>query len=131
MIIIEITDKYRVCRAYPKKEGTEADNVKTFEVESIPQIEENSTVYFNPNTKQFRQIPIKEQKEIPENVRVRIEAQAKKDAALKWLADNDWKVNKRTLGEWAEDDERWLAYLEGRAKARADIDAADAVLNDN
>ena len=49
--------------------------------------------------------------------------------ALKWLADNDWKVNKHLLGEWADDDDRWLAYLAGREKARSDYDAAEAVLN--
>jgi hypothetical protein len=33
------------------------------------------------------------------------------------------------LGEWSEDDERWTSYLADRAKARADIDAADAIIN--
>ena len=55
-------------------------------------------------------------------------AEAKKAWATKWLSDNDWKVNKRTLGEWAEDDPRWLAYLEGREKARKAYDDAVAVL---
>ena len=58
MFIVEITNKHRVCRIYPKKEEMEADNVKTFEVDAFPKIEENSTLYFNPNTKQFKQIPI-------------------------------------------------------------------------
>lgn len=127
-MIIEITDKFRVCKIYSKNEKVEADNVTTFDVESIPVIEENSAVYFNPKTNQFRQIPIEPQKEIPEHIQVRMEAMQKKATALKWLADNDWKVNKRTLGEWAEDDERWIAYLSEREKARADIDEANAVL---
>ena len=57
-------------------------------------------------------------------------AAVKKKAALKWLSDNDWKVNKRTLGEWEETDERWLSYLAMREKVRADIDEADKVLNE-
>ena len=54
---------------------------------------------------------------------------AQKETALQWLADNDWKVNKRTVSEWAEDDPRWLEYLTGRAKARAQYDEAVAILN--
>ena len=38
----------------------------------------------------------------------------------KWLKANDWKVNKVFLGEWAEDDSRWLEYLEQRAIVRAE-----------
>lgn len=38
----------------------------------------------------------------------------------KWLKANDWKVNKVFLGEWAEDDPRWLEYLEQRAIVRAE-----------
>ena len=58
MFIVEIADRNRVCRIYHKKDGMDADNVKTFEVDAFPKIEENSTLYFNPNTKQFKQMPI-------------------------------------------------------------------------
>ena len=37
----------------------------------------------------------------------------------KWLADNDWKVNKIVIGEWTTDDERWLTYLAERTTKRA------------
>jgi hypothetical protein len=40
----------------------------------------------------------------------------------KWLANNDWKVNKVYLGEWKVDDPRWLEYLETRAALRAEHD---------
>ena len=43
---------------------------------------------------------------------------------LQWFADNDWKVNKRALGEWAEDDERWIAYLKERQAHREAYDRA-------
>mgnify|MGYP007068808791 CR=1 FL=1 len=36
-----------------------------------------------------------------------------------WLKANDWKVNKFVLGEWAEDDPRWIEYLTTRAEKRA------------
>lgn len=38
----------------------------------------------------------------------------------KWLNDNDWKVNKVYLGEWTQDDPRWLEYLDKRAQLRAE-----------
>lgn len=100
-----------------------ADNVTFFEVEAVPVRTPNTTLHFNPETKEFYT------REIDSTIIAKRDAQAKKDAATKWLADNDWKVNKHTLGEWAEDDERWLEYLAGRAKARADYDAAEKVLN--
>ena len=37
----------------------------------------------------------------------------------RWLKANDWNVNKVFLGEWSEDDPRWLEYLEQRAIVRA------------
>jgi hypothetical protein len=37
-----------------------------------------------------------------------------------WLKANDWKVNKVYLGEWTQDDPRWLEYLEKRALLRAE-----------
>jgi hypothetical protein len=30
---------------------------------------------------------------------------------LKWLLDNDYKINKHTLGEYSDSDERWTTYL--------------------
>lgn len=39
-----------------------------------------------------------------------------------WLKANDWKVNKVFLGEWPEDDPRWLEYLELRAAIRKEHD---------
>jgi len=32
----------------------------------------------------------------------------------KWLTDNDYKINKHLLGEYADDDERWTTYLQER-----------------
>jgi hypothetical protein len=39
-----------------------------------------------------------------------------------WLSQNDWKVNKVFLGEWAETDPRWVEYKEQRAIKRARFD---------
>ena len=44
----------------------------------------------------------------------------------KWLDDNDWKVNKVFLGEWAEDDARWQEYLKLRKEYRAERDALES-----
>lgn len=124
------------------------DNVTTFRVGAVETVDENGEtvlvnevvepvydhateeLFFNPETRAFytQPKPVTE-KPSEEELKARREAREAKAQALKWLTDNDWKVNKRMLGEWAEDDERWLAYLADRATMRAKIDEADAVLN--
>lgn len=42
----------------------------------------------------------------------------------KWLADNDWKVNKIILKEWEETDPRWLDYVSKREIYRKRRDEA-------
>ena len=39
-----------------------------------------------------------------------------------WLNQNDWKINKVFLGEWAETDPRWVEYKEQRQIKRARFD---------
>lgn len=46
----------------------------------------------------------------------------------KWLKDNDYIINKVFLGEWQEDDERFLAYKTKRAEVRAELDLLTAQL---
>ena len=46
----------------------------------------------------------------------------------KWLADHDYIINKVFLGEWQEDDERYLAYKAKRAEVRAELDLLNAEL---
>jgi hypothetical protein len=41
-----------------------------------------------------------------------------KDEILKWLADNDWKVNKVVVGEWEKEDHRWVEYIAQRQAKR-------------
>jgi hypothetical protein len=41
---------------------------------------------------------------------------------LQWLADNDWKVNKVVVGEWEQDDARFLDYKQQRAIKRKRLD---------
>lgn len=128
-MIIEINAQNKVVKIFGNHNRLVADGKSVFEVESIPSREADENLFFNPETKEFYTEKKPETPTIPESVKVRMEAQQKKAAAMKWLADNDWKVNKRMLGEWAEDDERWLAYLADRAKARAEYDEAEAILN--
>lgn len=40
----------------------------------------------------------------------------------KWLADNDWKINKIVIGEWTTEDHRWQSYLEERTIKRKRYD---------
>lgn len=113
--------------------GAEVDNVTTFKVESEPEREAGKILCFNPETETFYskdRAPVDEEavKARQAKIAERRAAEQKKAAALKWLADNDWKVNKHTLGEWSDTDERWLAYLAGREQARKDYDEAVAVL---
>lgn len=51
-----------------------------------------------------------------------------KKEILKWLADNDWKINKVVLGEWTENDVRWSDYLNRRAEKRQRLDEIDALI---
>lgn len=131
-IKIDEQNRVRIKSTGAAADGMTVDNVTTFIVDE-PQELLKGILHFDPNTRSFYAIPHNISEEYKEAAKARTEAMAtarkQKADALKWLADNDWKVNKRMLGEWAETDERWLAYLEGRARARADIDDADAVLN--
>ena len=40
----------------------------------------------------------------------------------RWLAANDWKVNKIVIGEWEETDPRWIEYLAQRKAMREEQD---------
>ena len=123
-VILQIADKY--------SSHMVPDNVTFFRVQDAeipPLAVAGEFLCFDPITKAFYTEQINLTKEQRELIRARATASRKREAALKWLSDNDWKVNKRMLGEWAEDDERWIAYLSDRAKARAAIDDAEAILN--
>lgn len=37
----------------------------------------------------------------------------------RWLNENDYIINKHILGEYTDDDERWVNYLEQRAEKLA------------
>lgn len=123
---IKIDDKNRVITQIADKfaERFTADNKTTFKVASVPSVERDEVLYFNPTTFSFyteKVVVTEEQKARMEERKVK---NAKKQEALKWLNDNDWKVNKRILGEWSETDDRWLQYLAERAKMRAQYDEA-------
>lgn len=51
-----------------------------------------------------------------------------KEEILKWLADNDWKVNKIIVGEWAKDDPRWIEYITQRQEKRTRLEQIESVL---
>jgi uncharacterized protein involved in type VI secretion and phage assembly len=53
----------------------------------------------------------------------------KEQAIIKqWLTQNDWKVNKITLGEWEDTDPRWVEYKEQRAIKRERLDEIKEVV---
>lgn len=131
-MIITINDKQEVTSIF-EGFGVDADNVTTFDVSEAPAREAGKIACFDPVAKAYytKDRPLVDVEAVKARIAknaARKEAQTQKAAALKWLTDNDWKVNKRALGEWAEDDTRWVAYLEGRAQARANYDAAIAAL---
>ena len=53
-----------------------------------------------------------------------------KSLILKWLSDNDWKVNKIFLGEWDENDSRSFEYLNERQQMRNRFDEIETAIND-
>ena len=120
-VIMQIADKFA--------ENLEVDNVITFRVEKTLKTENGELLYYNPETNSFYTEKVEYTEEELAKAKAISEASAKKAKALKWLADNDWKVNKVFIGEWTYTDPRWLEYLEQRNKARAEIDAAEAILN--
>jgi hypothetical protein len=45
-----------------------------------------------------------------------------KSIILQWFLENDWKVNKLTVGEWEKEDSRWIEYMAQRQEKRARLD---------
>ena len=132
-MFIKINEKHRVTMQIADKYSADMvpDSATSFRVQDadIPTLAvAGEFLCFDPTTRAFYTEKINLTKEHRERIRERATASRKREAALKWLADNDWKVNKRMLGEWSETDERWLAYLADREKVRATIDAAELVL---
>lgn len=120
MIVTIDSNTNKVRRIRREKPFPLVNNKTTFEVESAPTYVQDTILYFNPETKEFyTEVNTKA---------IMSRANAKKAWAMKWLSDNDWKVNKHVLGEWSDTDPRWLDYLAGREKARKAYDDACAVL---
>ena len=109
--------------------GIVPDGKTCFAVMELPQVSAGEELFFNPDTKQFytrprAMIDAKQAEDLRARAKARTEAEDAKRKALKWLAENDWKVNKHTLGEWKDTDPRWHAYLAERAEVRAAYDRA-------
>lgn len=120
-VVSQINDKFAT--------SLTADNVTTFKTQTCPDVPNGELLYYDPEAGNFYTKKVEVSEEDRAKAKQRTEAVKQKNAALKLLAENDWMVNKRMLGEWEETDERWLAYLAGRAKARSDYDEAVAILN--
>jgi len=48
-----------------------------------------------------------------------------------WLAANDYRVNKFLLGEYTENDERWISYKSERAVKLARYNELESLINEN
>ena len=48
---------------------------------------------------------------------------------LVWLKNNDYIINKVFLGEWQEDDERFIEYKKERALKRNRLDELNALIS--
>ena len=105
------------------------DQKTSFRTEQVPTVAVGEILCFDPVAQMFYTKKCEEKN--PEallamqkkRLAVR-EANKQREVILQWFADNDWKVNKRALGEWAEDDERWIAYLKERQAHREAYDRA-------
>lgn len=131
-MIITINEKQEVIAVYDGA-GVTPNGVTSFEVNTLPEREAGKALCFDPELGCFysrdrEPVDVEAVKARAARVAERRAAQATKAAALKWLTENDWKVNKHTLGEWADEDPRWLEYLAGREQARKDYDEAEAIL---
>ena len=126
MIVIKINKENKVAAVLrgALADSAVVDNKEYFVVDDVPSYGQLDELHFDPATQEFS-VFVKDLAV----VKAKAEASAKVKQALKWFADNDWKVNKRTLGEWASDDARWLAYLAEREAVRKAYDEALVVLN--
>ncbi len=127
---IKIDSKNRVIMQIkdPFAEGLTVDDVTSFKVDCIPEVNGNERLCFDADTRSFYAETVVVTEEQKEKAEARRLAEQKKAAALQWLTDNDWKVNKHTLGEWVDDDPRWLEYLSERAKRRVEHEEAEQIL---
>jgi hypothetical protein len=48
---------------------------------------------------------------------------------LKWLSDNDYKINKHILGEYSDNDERWVNYLTERQVKLSRYNQLEVLMN--
>lgn len=115
------------------EELAQEDNISSFRVEALAVHGKNETLHFDPETRTFytkerAAVDEAKQQALTKRLALRRSAERAREAVLKWFADNDWKVNKHMLGEWSEEDPRWLAYLEERKTKRAEYDAAQELL---
>ena len=115
------------------EEVTKVDNVTSFSVDALAVHGKNETLHFDPETRTFytrerKALDEAKKEELTKRLALRRSAERKREAVLRWFADNDWKVNKRALGEWSSEDPRWLSYLEERKSKREEYDAAEAIL---
>lgn len=115
------------------EELAEADNVTSFCVESLAIHGKNETLHFDPETRSFytqeRKAPDEKARgEAVKRLALRKSAERRRQTVLQWFLDNDWKVNKHILGEWSNEDPRWLSYLSERKTKREEYDAVSALL---
>ena len=106
-----------------------------YEVLEMPTFDTQMKCCFDPESgsfysKEYTAREIREMKEAIARMNEKEEAKKKRADALAWLAENDWKINKHTLGEWTDTDERWIEYVETRAQKRAEIDEAEKILKE-
>lgn len=109
------------------------DGTRSFRVERMPILGVGEELLFDPATRAFeirkKEVPDAETVQSYRAARKRREqAEKVRTEVLAWFAENDWKVNKFTLGEWEINDPRWTSYLAERLEKRAAYDAAIEIL---
>lgn len=133
-MVIAINDMHEVVLVADGIISEDLTDMNAYSVEDVPKLEIGKKMCFDPEsgTFYFKEYTKEEKESIKaahELFKKREKAREQKEEALRWLSENDWKVNKCFLGEWEESDERWKEYVSTRAKMRRMIDEADAILN--
>lgn len=69
-------------------------------------------------------LKIEQYEEVPQTINLDNEFYS----IINWFIENDWKVNKTFIGEWALDDQRWLDYLSERNLKRKRLDEINILI---
>lgn len=138
MIVVGINHNQEVVflsKGFAIEDMEEKEGIYLYEVLEMPTFDPRMKCCFDPESgsfysKEYTRSEMRDIKTAVELMHLKDDARRKREEALAWLAENDWKINKHTLGEWTDTDERWIEYVEMRAQKRSEIDEAEKILKE-